>query len=128
MDAAGPLCRFGGADERRDRLRIGTDRRASWCAGRDLNPHGIATTSPSNWRVCHSTTRALDEHDAYSASLRVKRRILKRSYREPKIIATSNFLNVSTLVEPLLSCRRRSAAGRIISERSRNRRRGAERR
>jgi hypothetical protein len=23
-----------------------------------LNPHGIATTSPSNWRVCHSTTRA----------------------------------------------------------------------
>jgi hypothetical protein len=29
-----------------------------WCAERDLNPHGIATTSPSNWRVCHSTTRA----------------------------------------------------------------------
>jgi hypothetical protein len=24
-----------------------------------LNPHGIATTSPSNWRVCRSTTRAL---------------------------------------------------------------------
>jgi hypothetical protein len=29
-----------------------------WCAGRDLNPHGISTTSPSNSRVCHSTTRA----------------------------------------------------------------------
>jgi hypothetical protein len=29
-----------------------------------LNPHGIATTSPSNWRVCHSTTRALDERGA----------------------------------------------------------------
>src|ERR1700683_1476407 len=29
-----------------------------WCAGRDLNPHGISTTSPSNWRVCRSTTRA----------------------------------------------------------------------
>src|SRR5579863_8324003 len=28
------------------------------CAGRDLNPHGISTTSPSNSRVCHSTTRA----------------------------------------------------------------------
>src|SRR6266851_7491183 len=23
-----------------------------WCAGRDLNPHGISTTSPSNSRVC----------------------------------------------------------------------------
>jgi hypothetical protein len=31
---------------------------SDWCAGRDLNPHGIATTSPSNWRVCRSTTRA----------------------------------------------------------------------
>jgi hypothetical protein len=30
-----------------------------WCAGRDLNPHGISTTSPSNSRVCRSTTRAL---------------------------------------------------------------------
>ena len=32
--------------------------RSMWCAGRDLNPHGISTTSPSNSRVCHSTTRA----------------------------------------------------------------------
>jgi hypothetical protein len=30
---------------RRIRLKV-------WCAGRDLNPHGISTTSPSNWRVC----------------------------------------------------------------------------
>ena len=26
-----------------------------------MNPHGISTTSPSNWRVCRSTTRALGE-------------------------------------------------------------------
>ena len=29
-----------------------------WCEGRDLNPNGISTTSPSNLRVCHSTTPA----------------------------------------------------------------------
>jgi hypothetical protein len=38
---------------------IGTSAAAWWCAGRDLNPHGISTTSPSNSRVCRSTTRAL---------------------------------------------------------------------
>ena len=29
-----------------------------WCAGEDLNLHGIAPTTPSKWRVCRFTTRA----------------------------------------------------------------------
>ena len=29
-----------------------------WCAKRESNPHVLADTSPSGWRVCHSATRA----------------------------------------------------------------------
>jgi hypothetical protein len=44
-----------------------------WCAGRDLNPHGISTTSPSNWRVCHSTTRAYEKSGAENEGQSLRR-------------------------------------------------------
>src|SRR5579863_7348247 len=44
------------------------------CAGRDLNPHGISTTSPSNSRVCHSTTRANSGLQSRGSAVRLKQK------------------------------------------------------
>src|SRR5260221_1440201 len=57
-------------------LLIGNRERRSakcWCAGRDLTPHGISTTSPSNSRVCHSTTRAKIALQSRGSAARLKK-------------------------------------------------------
>ena len=46
-----------------------------WCGWRDLNPHERTLTTPSRWRVCHSTTTAWNTNGASGQNRTVDTRI-----------------------------------------------------